>query len=221
MFLKVIDRSPRAEFLLSLATDVATHHHHSQLAQLETSHFCTSCLSKRHRFLFEGNINCTTGNTSGKTSVISRPPNTSSTYQFTTLVSNLRNAFNGSAFLNTYQMPLNINVPKPRLQESSVFKLTLSMFWPKNGGRERGEKKKKKKKRGRWSLLWHFSFCEHRRKQVLAQAERQTDLHLPVAKQSAISKNIRLLMQRERKWQSCLTFQEAVRLFTQCCSWRK
>lgn len=43
-------------------------------------------------------------------------------------------------------MPLNINVPKPRLQESSVFKLTLSMFWPKNGGGERGEKKRRRRK---------------------------------------------------------------------------
>jgi len=56
---------------------------------------------------------------------------------------------------------------------------------------------------------------------VLLQAERKTDLHLPVSKQSAISKNIRLLMHREGKLQSCSTFQEAVRLFTQYCSWGK
>ena len=107
--------SPRAGLPLSLTTDVAMYHHQAQPAQLETSHFCASWLSKKHGFLFEGNINCTTGNTSGNIPVISRPPNTSSTYQFTALVSNLRNAFNGSTFLSTYQMPLNIDVPKLRL----------------------------------------------------------------------------------------------------------
>lgn len=50
------------------------------ITQLETSHFCVSWLSKRHKFLFESNLNHTTGNTPRNISVISRPPNTSSTH---------------------------------------------------------------------------------------------------------------------------------------------
>lgn len=53
---------------------------HIPVTQLETPHFYVSWLSKRHKFLFESNLNRTTGNTNRNISVISRPPNTSSTH---------------------------------------------------------------------------------------------------------------------------------------------